>query len=317
MQLLTDQTRLLGYLDAFYDTVAEEPAGDGWLVDARLGPGDGMARDAWGVARALDAERRVIRLRADDVDGLAVTVRKCLREAMVDYCERRGYTMLHASAFADADRAIVVVGDKGSGKTTLALRACLLDGFRYIANDHLIAYMEGGGLVLTSLPTLIPVKVGTFLDLEALLPKPWDCEGVDVDAYRGMPAAERYRHQARLLYTYRQLGQPNPVTIRIGEPAGPRLAVVFARYGQQPQVSVVSSVQGPDALMEHVRTDWMFNPNLNQRYLARDERGAPQYLSDARGLVEEITRRADVLTHTHRGEPGPLLAALNEMWTTS
>ena len=38
--------------------------------------------------------------------------------------------MLHASAVADDERVIVVVGDKGSGKTTLALNAALTRGYR-------------------------------------------------------------------------------------------------------------------------------------------------------------------------------------------
>lgn len=316
--LLTDQEHLLAYLGAFYSKVAEEPTGDCWLVDARLGSGDSMERNAWGVARAVDPRRRVVRLRAEDVDNLAVTTRKCLREAMVDYCERQGYAMLHASAFADSDRVVIVVGDKGSGKTTLALRACLQEGFRYVSNDHLIVYREKpAALVLTSLPTLIPVKVGTFIDLEKLLPEPWDREGIDIDAYRAMPASERYRHDARLLYTYRQLGQPNPVTIRIDDTEdAPRLAVVFARYGQHPQVGVTEDDHPADVLMQHVRTDWMFDPALNQRYLTRQERHEDAYLSDARGLVDEITRRALVVDCVHRGEPVELMRVLDKMWRT-
>jgi hypothetical protein len=120
---------------------------------------------------------------------------------LLDYCESRGYVMLHASAVARDGRVVIAVGDKGSGKTTLALSAALTRGYRYLSNDHLILYRDGGRLVATSLPTPIPVKAGIYLDYEALLPEPWENEGADIEALRALPRPQRYASESRLLYT--------------------------------------------------------------------------------------------------------------------
>src|SRR5262245_11858310 len=75
--------------------------------------------------------------------------------------------MLHASAVVNDERVIIVVGDKGSGKTTLGLKAALLHGMRYLSNDHLIVFGDANAeqaaplasrLILTALPTPIPLK---------------------------------------------------------------------------------------------------------------------------------------------------------------
>jgi len=41
--------------------------------------------------------------------------------------------------------------------------------------------------VVTSLPTPIPVKVGTYFDYADRLGEPWENEGVDLDEFRRMP----------------------------------------------------------------------------------------------------------------------------------
>ena len=56
----------------------------------------------------------------------------------------------------------------------------------------------------------------------------------------------------------------------------------------------------------------MFDPTLNQRYLPRRERDRAMYLADATRLTAALARRAPVLRWSHRGDPAPLLAALDE-----
>lgn len=318
--LATDQPSVVDCLAEFYPMATAVDDQPDWVVDARVGPGDGMPRNRYGVALAANATKREVVVRADDPVNLAMTTRKAVREAMIGFVEQRRYTMLHASAVADERRVLVVVGDKGSGKTTLALRSALQHGLRYVANDHLILYPDppeaanlAEWLVVTSLPTLIPVKVGTYLDLEHLLPAPWDTEGLDVDAYRGQPAAQRYPHDARVLYTYRRLGHDNPVTIPLGPPnLGPAVLVVLARYatnGQRPS-ALVPVADPVAALLAHVRFDWMFDPQLNERHLPRVERDRAAYAADAQRLVQALAARVQVVAWTHRGDPTPLLDAL-------
>ena len=97
-----------------------------------------------GVAYAADPGVRTVVVRAHDPLNLAMTTRKTVRDTLVGFCEHRGHTMLHASVIADDQRVVIVAGDKGSGKTTLALRGALVHKMRYISNDHLIIYPDGG-----------------------------------------------------------------------------------------------------------------------------------------------------------------------------
>lgn len=190
VDLLTDDPGLMSYLAEFYELAAHAPrVGDRWTIEVRrVAPSAAMWRDPWDVGFAVDEHRRTIWVRTQNPRDLRIATRKLARELLVHHCEQLRYVMLHASAFACDDRVIIVVGDKGAGKTTLALRAVLDHGWVYVANDHLILYAEGGAvrsadrLVVTSLPTFIPVKLGTFADLQARLPEPYDTEGIDPDA---------------------------------------------------------------------------------------------------------------------------------------
>lgn len=320
VELSTDQPAVVEYLAEFYPITTTVSGKPDWVVDARVGPGGGMRRNAYGVAYAADPGVRTVVVRADDPLSLAMTTRKTVRDTLVGFCEHRGHAMLHASAIADDQRVIIVAGDKGSGKTTLALRGVLMHKMRYVSNDHLIIYPDGGAdtalpgqLVLTSMPTPIPVKVGTYLDLEQLLPEPWDAGGIDIAPYRAMPPAERYRHDVRVLYTYRRLGQDNPVTVPLGSPPdGPQVMVVLARYAASAEpVRHPEPVPDPaSALQEHVRFDWTFNPVLNYHYLPRRERDQAAYAADARRLAEALAARANVVSWAHDGDPAPLLDLL-------
>jgi hypothetical protein len=220
--------------------------------------------------------------------------------------------MLHASAIADNRRVIIIAGNKGSGKTTLALRGALVHGMRYLSNDHLIIYPGEAPdvalhsrLVLTSLPTPIPVKVGTYLDLEQILPEPWDTEGTDLARYRAMPRRDRYQHDVRVVYTYRRLGQDNPVMMPLGAShAGLLVLVVLARYAAAdgPPGDPVPVADPVTALMEHVRFDWMFDPVLNYQYVPRRDRDRAAYAADAQRLAEALagSRRCHLLGSCRR-----------------
>ncbi|MFF0489766.1 hypothetical protein ACFYTQ_12190 [Nocardia sp. NPDC004068] len=315
--LITTDATVLTYLREFY-AIAESSVPPGnWTIEARVArPAVTMAVNRWGVGRAVDANARRVRLQAADARCVAITTRKTLREVLVDYCEQRRYVMLHASAVGDHERVIVIVGDKGSGKTTLALKAMLGRGMRLLSNDHLIVYPDSAdqpttGLMLTSLPTMIPLKIGTYLDLEAELPSPWSTEGLDLDVYRTVARHQLYRLDRRVLYTYSSLGQPNPLAAALHDAgSGPDVIVALARYthGHPAVVPVDDPVE---ALLPHVRTDWMFDPELNQRYLPRTERARADYLTDARQLMAALADRASIVSFAHGGDPTLLLHGTN------
>lgn len=314
--VVTDHDFVIDHLRDFYVTTAGQSSRSStdWTVHALLGePDPAMPVNEWGVGYLARPEFHQIWLWAPDPENLAITTRKVVREVLVDYCEKRRYVMLHASAVTDDNKVLVVVGDKGSGKTTLALKSTLLHGMRYLSNDHLIVYASDGSnpsarnLTLTSLPTPVPLKIGTYLDLEELLPAPWDTEGLDIDAHRQVPREQLYGLDRRVLYTFPRLGQLSPIAVDLHDTAaGPEVLVALGNYTHGP-VGEVPIRDAVEALMPHVRTDWMFDPRLNQRHLPRRERNEIEYGDDARRLVEALAGRAKVIGWNHRGDPRELL----------
>lgn len=319
--LVTNHSAVLDYLHHFYPLTAGATAG-AWEIEAMVGPiGDDLVIDRWGVGHAADSPpARRLRLRAPDPRPLAIVARTCLREVLVDYCEQRRYTMLHASAVFDDQRVVIIVGDQGSGKTTLAIKAVLVHGMRYLANENLIVLPNPAGtgtgtadpgpagLRLTTLPGPIALKVGTFLDLEDRLPPPFDTEGLDIDGYRTMPRDERYRIDDRVIYTFQGLGQPHPATVDLRDAAtGPPVLVALAGYAGAAGPTESALPDPVAALLPHVRMDWTFTPWLNQRYLPRRERRQAEYHADARRLLGILAERATVIRWRHDGDPASLL----------
>jgi hypothetical protein len=308
----TDHDGLLDYLRDFYplEGNAEHDTTVGWTIQARLTePEPGMALTPWRVGYRADRDTRRAVICSTNPRDLAITVRKAIREALLDYCETHRCTMLHASAVADEARVVIVVGDKGSGKTTLALGAALGAGYRYLSNDHLIVYRTPDGLVVTSLPTPIPVKIGTYFDYADRLGAPWENEGVDLEEFRWMPRQRRYDQDVRLLYTYRGLGQANPLHTVL---AGRQVVVVLAGYASDDRpVSAPRAVADPvAALWPHVRFDWVFDPVLNTHHLPRPERDRDTYARDAADRLAELDAASRVVRWRHHGQLTSLLDAL-------
>lgn len=308
--LRTAEQGLVDYLSEFYEVITAAATGHGvigWEIRAQLGePSADMPRTRWGVGYTADPATGRALVVAPDEPNLAITVRKMAREALVEFCEARGATMLHASAVTDGARLVIVAGDKGAGKTTLALSAVLDRGWTLLSNDHLLLYRDGPELVATSLPTPIPVKLGTWCDWSHRLGTPWDVEGIDpaAAATGSLPAAQRYRTPGRLLYTYRGLGQPHPRHTRLD---GHDVAVVLADYarpGAGP--GVPEPVDTVDALAEHVRFDWWFG-EANTRHLARAVRSREEFATDSTARLRELAALATTSRWAHRGHLAPFL----------
>ncbi len=322
VRVSSDAGRVVEHLAEFYPTTGT--SGDAevaaWAFEAVAAPPPpAVPRTAFGVGYERDAAAGVVRLWSTDAGDLAITTRKGVREMLLERCEARSFTMLHASAIHRDDALVVFAADKRAGKTTLALRAVLDHGWAYLSNDHFAVHRsddsEGNGgkdeasarLVATSLPTPVPVKVGTYLDLEHRLPPPWDASEVDLARFRAMAAADRYRYDTAVYFTYARLGQPNPVTVPLRDR---RLVIVLPSYavGRAPQAVVpVVDADAVSELERHVREDWVdpaafVVPSVG-RQLAR-------YRADSRALVGELVRRADVVRWNHLGDVAPLLDGL-------
>jgi hypothetical protein len=221
--------------------------------------------------------------------------------------------MVHASAVYTDEQVVVFAADKRGGKTTLALRAVLDHGWRWLSNDHLILLPDGhGGLSVTSLPTPIPVKVGTLVDLWDRLPVPWDANGFDVERWRAVPPPLRHTADNAAYFTFARFRQPNPVVVPL---AGHRVSVVFPHYAGPDE-----AVTGPEpvdvretavVLAGHVRTDWISDDRLHQRHLSFAHRDIGVFAADGARLVARLAERAGGgWRWVHCGHPGPLLDAL-------
>lgn len=285
-----------------------------WTVTALGEPAPaGMRRTAFGVGVQVDAAMREVMLWSPSAFNLAVTARKVVREVFLAACEQAGYTMVHASAVCTDEQVVVFAADKRGGKTTLALRAVLEHGWRWLSNDHLILLPDkNGGLTATSLPTPIPVKAGTLVDLWDRLPAPWDANGFDIQAWRQVPVARRHAADDAAYFTFARFGQPNPVLVPLDSR---RVSVVFPRYaGLDETVAPPPAVDVAAAAVElggHVRTDWLADDRLHQRHLPFEHRDAGVFAADG----ARLTRRLAELggggwRYVHRGDPGPLLDVL-------
>jgi hypothetical protein len=314
VRVVTGQPEVIDYLEEFYPRAPGQPS---WTLEAEISPGTAaMRRTSFGVGIRADVGRMMVEIAAVAVRDLQIVSRRCLRELMVASCEEAGFTMLHASAITDGQRVVIFAADKRGGKTTLAVRAVLEHGWNYLSNDHLIVYPDQADLILTSLPTLIPVKVGTLLDIWHMLPAPpFDSNGIDLAVWSSKPREERYAADVGVYYTYRRLGQDNPVTVRLDEGADRSgLVVVFPSYA-----SFSAGAHHPEAMSDwwqelvgHVRLDWMFGQGSAERYLPWPHRDQGRFAADGRELCWRLGQHARFMRWRHRGEVAPLLDILSQ-----
>ncbi|GAA3617675.1 hypothetical protein GCM10022223_37910 [Kineosporia mesophila] len=294
-------------------TVDQAPS---WTFTAEAAPADGATiHTGFGVGVDLDRRHRSVRLRSESAFSLAVTTRKLVREVFLESCETAGYTMVHASAVYNDEQVIVFAADKRGGKTTLALRCVLDHGWRWLSNDHLILLRDRErGLLATSLPTPIPVKAGTVVDLWDRLPEPWDFNDFDVDHWRRIPPSERYRADDAVYFTFSRFQQANPVLLPL---KNLRIALVFPSYlsaadGEAPVVSEVGAVSSAGALADHLRLDWLTEGRLSERFIASSHRDAMTFARDGVRLTGQLAATASSMRYQHAGDPAPLLHFLRE-----
>jgi hypothetical protein len=94
---------------------------------------------------------------------------------------RRTQLDVHAASVEAAGRAILIVGPKGAGKTTLALHLLRSGPWRMMANDRAFVGRDGGTIVVRGMPTAVKVRPPTLAEFPELR--------------RGLPPVERpYLH---------------------------------------------------------------------------------------------------------------------------
>jgi HprK-related kinase B len=102
---------------------------------------------------------------------------------------RRGYVLLHAAAVSWRDRAVVLAGPPGAGKSTVALH-CVEHGLRFVSNDRVLAKLTGGGPHIIGYPKQPRVNPGTLLGHPRLADL---LSPAERDALRVLPHDELWR----------------------------------------------------------------------------------------------------------------------------
>jgi len=109
--------------------------------------------------------------------------------ALVPLLRRRNYVLIHAFAAARNGRALLLVGDCGSGKTTTGL-ALLAAGWKLLANDSPLLGEQGGRVMAHAYPGRLSVHADALRRIPALRPLANDCELVSKPGWKMVFAAE-------------------------------------------------------------------------------------------------------------------------------
>jgi hypothetical protein len=299
------------YLDQFYER-EHQPAEDAWTFRCGGAPAPGLAvkRNPFGVGVQVDAERRAVHLRAERPEDLRITLRKLIRAVFLQHCEAKGFTLLHAAAVYDDRTLLVLVGDRGAGKTTLALDAALRHGFTLLSNDHLVVYREGERLVLTSVPTVVSVKMGTALSLRGVLPPHPGLEGIEAADLGALGSPRLRRNRRSLYFSFGELGQPFLPRLELGPGTPPRARwIVFPRFGGSAgePAPYRTPISAATAVQRFHREEWVYGDDDGPEYFPAPRRDAVQFVADSRVLCRALVQGAPTLRWRHAGDVAPLL----------
>lgn len=127
----------------------------------------------FGVEVAIDRARHQAVVSGRNEADLRVPVLRIIEDATVVALEARGAVVLHASAVAAGDKAILLVGNKGAGKTTSLCRLLKLFNISKLANDNVVLWQQGSSVVVRGWPSffkLAAATVATHEELAAVFP---------------------------------------------------------------------------------------------------------------------------------------------------
>ncbi len=146
------------------------------VYDRRLGTHWSEARgvrvvqshDTGSVLR-FSPSRRQIDVYNERASAGAVDVRRVIRDLLfIPWLEGRGAIVVHGAAFVDSDeRATLILGDRGAGKTTLFMSAAARGVKGGVACERIIVLPHPSGMKLYACPEAVSVFPGTLRSFDA------------------------------------------------------------------------------------------------------------------------------------------------------
>jgi hypothetical protein len=86
-----------------------------------------------------------------------------IRERAMDHVWLTGGSFFHAAAFVVEGRAVVVAGDKESGKSSMLCAGLLgIEGAGFLGNDRLLLRKAGSALQARALPSIVSIRAGSL-----------------------------------------------------------------------------------------------------------------------------------------------------------
>ncbi|RQU98658.1 hypothetical protein DF047_36655 [Burkholderia cenocepacia] len=95
-------------------------------------------------------------------DGFALDIIELMRDLFFKRLDVAGTLALHSTALERGGQAVLVVGRKGAGKTTLALRLVNEQGFRFVSGDKAFISVERGVAYVSGWPDYPHIGAGTL-----------------------------------------------------------------------------------------------------------------------------------------------------------
>lgn len=87
---------------------------------------------------------------------------RAIREAAMDHVWCHGASILHGASFVVGDQAVLVMGDKEAGKTSLLCAALLgVPGASFLSNDRVVLYKSGQSIQARALPSIVSIRAGS------------------------------------------------------------------------------------------------------------------------------------------------------------
>lgn len=127
------------------------------------------------VSFRLDRAAGRLEIVGADEDQTKLEASRFLRNTVTERLERDGWTVMHAACIVTDGDAVLFIGEKGAGKTTTSLTACIAWGASSLANDRCLVKVVRGELKVLPWPGSISVgfgllaSLGWFQDLSAAM----------------------------------------------------------------------------------------------------------------------------------------------------